>query len=57
MDLADRIDEYYRPFRERRTELERTPEVVDEVLAEGAARVRPIVEDTMKAVRGAMNLA
>jgi tryptophanyl-tRNA synthetase len=56
-DLADRIVEYYRPFRERRAELERTPEIVDEVLAEGAAKVRPVVEDTMKAVRRAMNLA
>jgi len=57
MDLAERIVEYYRPFRERRAELERTPEIVDAVLAEGAAKVRPVVEDTMKAVRRAMNLA
>ncbi len=55
-NLADRIVEYFRPFRERRVELERTPEVAHEVLAEGAAKVRPVVEDTMKAVRTAMNL-
>jgi tryptophanyl-tRNA synthetase len=57
MNLADRIIEYYRPFRERRAKLAQTPHVVDEVLAEGAAKVRPVVEETMKAVRRAMNLA
>ncbi len=56
-NLADRIIEYYRPFRERREELERTPEIADEVLAEGVAKVRPIVEETIKAVRAAMSLS
>jgi len=37
--------------------LDRTPEVVDEVLAAGAAKVRPIVEGTMKTVRSAMHLS
>jgi tryptophanyl-tRNA synthetase len=57
MNLADRIIDSYAPFRERRSELARTPEIVDEVLADGAAKVRPVVEETMKAVRRAMNLA
>ncbi len=57
MDLADRIIEHFRPFRERREALEAAPDVVDEVLAAGVARVRPVVEDTMKAVRHAMNLS
>jgi len=56
-NLADRVAEHYRPFRERRTELEQAPEVVDEVLAGGEAKVRPAVEETMKAVRHAMSLA
>jgi len=56
-NLADRIAEYYRPFRERRADLEQAPEVVGEVLAEGEAKVRPVVEETMKAVRHAMSLA
>jgi len=56
-NLADRIVEYYAPFRERREGLDRTPEVADEVLAAGAARVHPVVEDTMKAVRSAMHLS
>ncbi len=55
-NLAQRIVEHFRAFRERRAELEGTPEVADEVLAEGAARVRPIAEETMKAVRAAMHL-
>ncbi|MGH2529080.1 MAG: tryptophan--tRNA ligase [Actinomycetota bacterium] len=57
MNLADRIIEYYERFRERRANLDATPGIVDEVLAEGAAKVRPVVEETMKAVRHAMNLA
>ncbi len=55
-NLADRIIEYYRPFRERRTELEKTPEIVNTVLADGARKVRPVVEGTMRAVRSAMSL-
>ncbi|HKZ76098.1 MAG TPA: tryptophan--tRNA ligase, partial [Actinomycetota bacterium] len=56
-NLADRIIEYYGPFRERRAKLDATPGIVDEVLAEGGAKVRPVVEETMKAVRHSMNLA
>ena len=56
-NLADRIVAYYAPFRERREDLDRTPEVADEVLAAGAAKVGPVVEDTMKAVRSAMHLS
>jgi tryptophanyl-tRNA synthetase len=55
-NLADRIAAYYAPFRERRDALDATPEVADTTLAEGQARVRPVVEETMKAVRSAMSL-
>jgi len=55
-NLADRIVAYYTPFRERRDALDATPEVVDTILAEGEARVRPVIEETMKAVRSAMSL-
>jgi len=55
-NLADRLIAYHAGFRERREALEDTPEVVDEVLAAGEAKVRPVVEDTMKAVRAAMHL-
>jgi hypothetical protein len=56
MNLADRIGPYYAGFRERRAELEATPNVAETILAEGAAKVRPIVEATMKAVRTAMSI-
>jgi tryptophanyl-tRNA synthetase len=56
-NLADRIVQYYAEFREKRAGLETTPEVVEDVLAEGVAKVRPLVDETMKAVRRAMNLA
>jgi hypothetical protein len=49
--------EYYRPFRERRADLEAQPGLVQQVLADGLAKVRPVVEDTMKAVRAAMSFA
>jgi tryptophanyl-tRNA synthetase len=54
-NLADRIIERFRPFRERRAELEKEPGLGERVLAEGAAKVRPVVEGTMTAVREAMH--
>jgi len=56
MNLADRIAPYYADFRARRAELEATPNVVQDILAEGAAKVRPVVEETMKAVRTATSI-
>jgi tryptophanyl-tRNA synthetase len=56
-NLADRLVPYFEPFRERREELEQTPGLSEEVLANGAAKVRPVAEETMKAVRAAMNLS
>jgi len=41
--------------RERRDALDETPELAAEVLAEGLTKVRPVVEETMKAVRSAMS--
>ncbi|MFN2543598.1 MAG: tryptophan--tRNA ligase [Actinomycetota bacterium] len=55
-NLAERMVEYYRPFRERRAELEATPDVAEQVLVEGAAKVRPVVEKTMNDVRAGMSL-
>ena len=56
-NLADRVVEYYRPFRARRDELEHRPGLAEEVLAAGAAKVRPFVEETMEAVRAAMHVS
>jgi len=54
-NLADRIIEQLAPFRERRAELAAKPDLVSDVLAAGADRVRPVVEATMAAVRAAMH--
>jgi tryptophanyl-tRNA synthetase len=55
-NLADRIVDRLAPFRAAREELERTPEVADDVLAKGHAKVRPVAEETAGAVRAAMHL-
>jgi tryptophanyl-tRNA synthetase len=56
-NLADRVIEYLRPFRERRAELESDPGYVERVLAAGAEKVRPIMRETLAAVRGAMGFS
>jgi tryptophanyl-tRNA synthetase len=55
--LADHLIEFFRPFRERRAELESNPGIVDEVLAAGLERVRPVARETLDRVRAAMHLA
>ncbi len=54
--LAERIIEYFRPMRQRRLELAADPAVVEETLAAGAAKVRPIIEATMAEVRSAVGI-
>ncbi|MEO8291812.1 MAG: tryptophan--tRNA ligase, partial [Actinomycetota bacterium] len=54
-NLADRLIERFRPFRERRAELAADPRTVETVLAEGAEKVRPVVAQTLAAVRAAMH--
>lgn len=53
--VAD-LNVYLRPFRDRRAELAATPGYAWEVLAEGAARVRPAVDELMEDVRRAMHV-
>ncbi len=55
-ELADRIVESLADFREKRTQLEKEPGVVDEVLREGLHQVRPICRATIKDVREKLNL-
>ncbi len=55
-NLADRIVAYFAPFRERRDQLDHEPHLAEDVMAEGAVKVRPVVDETMKAVRSAMSL-
>jgi tryptophanyl-tRNA synthetase len=49
------VIEYFRPFRERRAELAADPGYVEKTLAEGADKARPVMQETLAAVRAAMN--
>jgi tryptophanyl-tRNA synthetase len=54
--LAERIIEHFRPMRELRQRLAADPAVVEDTLAAGAARVRPLLETTMSEVRAAVGV-
>ena len=54
--LAERIIEFFRPMREKREQLAADPAVVEETLAAGAAKVRPIIDATMREVRDAVGI-
>jgi tryptophanyl-tRNA synthetase len=54
--LADRIIRHYAPARERYLELLANPRSLDDVLAEGAERIRPLAEATMSEVRQKVGL-
>ena len=56
-NLADRVIEYFRPFRERRAELQADPGYIETTLAEGAEKVRPIAQETLASVRTAMHFS
>jgi len=55
--LAEAIAEHFAPMRERRAELAARPRVVDEVLADGAARARIAARETIAMAREACGLA
>jgi tryptophanyl-tRNA synthetase len=54
--LAERIIEFFRPMREERIRLAADPAVVEDTLAAGAAKVRPIIDATMHEVREAVGI-
>jgi tryptophanyl-tRNA synthetase len=54
--LAERIVARYADARERFLELMAEPRQVDDILAAGAERIRPIAEATMTEVREKMGL-
>jgi tryptophanyl-tRNA synthetase len=54
--LAERIIEFFRPMRDERARLAADPAVVEETLAAGAARVRPILDATVTEVREAVGI-
>ena len=54
--LIEEIDETFRPARERRRELEKHPEWVEQALASGAERAGAIARETMRQVREAVGI-
>ncbi len=54
--LAERIIEFFRPMREERAVMARDPGLVEEVLAHGAAKVRPTLEATLAEVHAATGI-
>lgn len=55
--LAENINNYFVPFREKRAALAAKPDEVWEILDDGAKRARVIAEETMLEVRDAIGLA
>jgi tryptophanyl-tRNA synthetase len=54
--LAERIIEFFAPMRAERARLAADPAVVEETLAAGAERVRPILEATVAEVHDAVGI-
>jgi len=54
--LANNINEYLAPFRQRRAELAAKPQYVEEVLADGARRAHVIAMETLREVKEKMGL-
>jgi tryptophanyl-tRNA synthetase len=54
--LADNIIATLKPIRERAFRLQEEPELVDEILADGAAAARSMASETMREVRDRMGL-
>lgn len=51
------LQNFLDPIRERRAKYEAQPKLIDEVLDAGAAKIRPISEETVRLAREAMGLA
>ena len=54
--LAEDISNHFKPFREKRKELEKNPEEVKKILDEGAEKARIIARETMKEVKEKVGL-
>jgi Tryptophanyl-tRNA synthetase len=50
------LNDFLEPIRARRAYYAARPNVVDEILSAGAAKVRPISQETVNAARDAMGL-
>ena len=51
MQLASIVNDYLRPMREKRHELEKNPEYVDDVIREGSKKARIVAQDILAHVR------
>ena len=54
--LAELLIEYFRPYRQKRAELENNPAAVDAMLKKGAERARAVAAPTLLAARKAVGL-
>ena len=54
--LAELMIEYFRPYRQKRTELENNMDYVKEVLASGAERAKAVAGETLEKARNAVGL-
>ncbi len=54
--LAELLIEYFKPYRQKRTEFEKNPDYVRNVLADGASRARMVARKTLEEVRKAVGL-
>jgi tryptophanyl-tRNA synthetase len=52
--LAANLNKHLEPFRAKRAELEKDPDMVREILLDGAKRARVIASETMEEVRAAI---
>jgi len=54
--LAELLIDYFRPFRQKRAQLEKNTDYVRQMLAEGAGRARTVAAQTLKKARKAVGL-
>jgi tryptophanyl-tRNA synthetase len=54
--LVELMHEYFRPYRQKRQELENNPDKVEKILLDGAARARAVARQTINEVREAVGL-
>lgn len=54
--VVELLHEYFRPFRQKREELENNRDYVEQVLCDGAQKARAVARQTMKRVRDAIGL-
>ena len=55
-ELANNINEFLNPIREKRKYYEENPEIVDKILKDGTEKARKTAKETMRKVKKAMML-